>query len=124
MARILFIDDDPMTLETLTNAVQIFGHQAMQASTGQQGLALATGQAPDLIFLDLSLADIDSLALVGMLRSQPATAAIPVLVLSAGPELDVAERVRAAGAQAYLSKPIHLQTLIDAINHYTAQPPA
>jgi two-component system, cell cycle response regulator DivK len=124
MARILFIDDDPMTLETLTNAVQIFGHQAMQASTGQDGLELATGQAPDLIFLDLSLADIDSLALVGMLRSQPATAAIPVLVLSAGPELDVAERVKAAGAQAYLSKPIHLQTLIEVVNQYTARPPA
>jgi two-component system cell cycle response regulator DivK len=124
MARILFIDDDPMTLETLANAVQIFGHQAMQASTGQQGLALATEQLPDLIFLDLSLGDIDSMELVRTLHSQPTTAAIPVLVLSAGPELDAAERAKAAGAQAYLSKPIHLQRLIDAVDQYTAQSPA
>ena len=121
MARILCIDVDPMTLETLTNAVQIFGHQALQASTGQQALELAAEQPPDLIFLDLSLVDIDSLALVGMLGSQPATAAIPVLVLSAGPELDRADQAKAAGARAYLSKPIHLQTLIDVIDHYTAQ---
>jgi len=121
MARILFIDDDPLTLETLTKAVEVFGHQALLATTGKEGLAIAAEQSPDLIFTDMSLHDINVLKLIKKLKAKPATAHIPVLILTASPELGAVEVTKAAGAEAFLSKPIRLQDLLDIINNHTAK---
>lgn len=119
MARILFIDDDPFTLETLTKAVEVFGHQALLANTGKEGLESAMHESPDLIFTDMSLPDMDGLALVNQLKSNPTIANIPVLVLSASPVLDAIELAKAAGAADYLTKPIRLQTLLEIIELYS-----
>lgn len=118
MARILFVDDDPFTLETLTKAVQVFGHEALLAGTGKEALAVAAEQDPDLIITDLMLPDMNGLTLVRQLRDQTGTADTPILVLSASPVLDAVERTEAAGANGYLNKPIRLQTLLDIIQEY------
>ena len=119
MARILFVDDDPFTLATLTKAVEVFGHRALVSGTGQQALELALNESPDMIFVDLSLPDMDGLALVNALHTGEGTAHIPVMVLSASPEIDASELARAAGAHAFLNKPIRLQTLIDTIQSFS-----
>ena len=119
MARILFVDDDPYTLEILGKAVEVFGHKAIWANNGHEALRIASEQLPDMVFVDMSLPDIDGLALISRLRQVPSLLNTPLLVLSASPELDAAELARKAGAQAYLNKPIRLQTLLDAIQTYT-----
>ena len=119
MARVLFVDDDPQTLEILGKAVEVFGHHAIWASDGQAALRTAAEQSPDIIFVDLSLPDMDGLTLISQLGQSPGLADIPMLVLSASPELDVADLARQAGARAYLNKPIRLQTLLDTIQTYT-----
>lgn len=121
MARILFVDDDPFTLETLTQAVEVFGHQALLADNGKTGLNLAVEQSPDLIFTDMRLPDMDGLTFVQKLQNHPQTAPIPVLVLSASPVLDAVEMAKAAGARDYINKPIRLQALLDIIQKYTTQ---
>ncbi len=120
MARILFVDDDPYTLQTLGKAVEVFGHQPLWATNGQEAMQAASQQAPDIIFLDMSLPDIGGIELIGKLREVDSLADTPILVLSASPELDAAELVLKAGAQAYLNKPIRLQTLLDTIQHHTS----
>lgn len=120
MARILFVDDDPYTLETLGKAVEVFGHQPLWATNGQEAMQAASQQAPDIIFLDMSLPDISGIELIGKLRGVASLADTPILVLSASPELDAAELVLKAGAQAYLNKPIRLQTLLDTIQQHTS----
>jgi len=121
MACILFVDDDPFTRETMAKAVQVLGHQALLAGTGQEALAIISENNPDLIFIDMMLPDIDGVALVDSVHSQAATQDIPILMLSAGPELDASERAKAAGARDYINKPIRLQALLDVIHEYTAQ---
>ena len=121
MACILFVDDDPMTLETLTKAVTLFGHQALIASNAKQGIVLATKEKPDLIFSDMRLVDMDGLELVKALKELPETASIPVLILSASPVMNAEHKALEVGAQAYLTKPIRLQTLLDIIQEYTHQ---
>jgi CheY-like chemotaxis protein len=118
MARILFVDDDPFTLETLNKSVQIFGHQAILASSGKQGLDMARSQTPDLIMLDMMLPDMDGLTILKNLRHTPSTAPIPVVVLSASPEVDFEEVSKAAGADNVLNKPVRLQALQDVIQRY------
>ncbi len=120
MARILFVDDDPYTLETLGKAVEVFGHQPLWATNGQEAMQVASQQAPEIIFLDMSLPDIGGIELIGKLRGVASLADTPILVLSASPELDAAELALKAGAQAYLNKPIRLQTLLDTIQQHTS----
>lgn len=120
MARILFIDDDPYTLETLGKAVEVFGHQPLWATNGQEAMQAASQQDPDIIFLDMSLPDIGGIELIGKLRGVASLTDTPILVLSASPELDAAELAIKAGAQAYLNKPIRLQTLLDTIQQHTS----
>ncbi len=121
MARILFIDDDPFTLETLMKAVGVFGHQALLAATGNEGLQTAMTQTPDIIFTDMRLPDMDGLELITMLKQQPITAGIPVMILSASPVLDAVDKAKAAGAQMYLEKPLRLQTLEEIIQQYASE---
>jgi CheY-like chemotaxis protein len=119
MARILFVDDDPLTLETLKRSVELFNHQAIQASSGSQARQLAEDSLPDLILTDMRLPDMDGLSLVKALKGNPATAAIPIVVLSASVEADVADVCRAAGAEEFVPKPVRLQALQDLIARYT-----
>jgi CheY-like chemotaxis protein len=121
MARILFVDDDPFTLETLMKAVGVFGHQALLAATGNEGLQTALTQTPDIIFTDMRLPDMDGLELIAGLKNRPETANIPVMILSASPVLDAVDKAKAAGAQLYLEKPLRLQTLQEIIRQYAAE---
>ena len=79
MARILFIDDDPMTLETLKRSIELFGHQAILASSGEQSLSLVAEQPPDLIMTDMNLPDTDGISLVKQFMGEPQTMLFTIL---------------------------------------------
>lgn len=121
MARVLFVDDDPLTLETLRKSVSIFGHEALLASSGGEAQNTARIELPDLILTDMHLPDMGGLDLVAKLKGDPITEHIPVIVLSASAELDAQELSRAAGAEAFIPKPIRLQALQDLIDRFTGQ---
>ena len=120
MALILFVDDDPYTLETLTKAAEVLGHQALVADSFQAALSLIGETVPDLIFTDMNLTGRDGIRLVQELKSRSNTANIPVIILSASPEVATAEEAQAAGALAYINKPVRLTTLQEVIQVYTA----
>lgn len=119
MARILFIDDDPMTLETLKRSIELFGHQAVLARSGEQAQELVVEQTPDLIMTDMNIPDMDGISLVKQFKQDPQTAQIPVVVLSASPEIDAGEISLAAGAEEFLTKPVRLEKLQSVIDRYT-----
>jgi CheY-like chemotaxis protein len=119
MARILFVDDDPLTLQTLKKSVELFGHQAILASSGAEALAQATEQMPDLVLTDMSLPDMDGLALIESFQQEPLLKDIPLIMLSASPELDASQLAITAGAREFLAKPVRLQTLQQVIQRYT-----
>ncbi len=119
MAKILFVDDDPLTLEMLSKAVGLHGHTALTGNTAEKALALGASEQPDLILLDMNMPGTNGIAIIRQLRAQPETSLIPVLMLSASPEIDMESQVRAAGGQGYLLKPINLKHLIEVIREYT-----
>ncbi len=86
MARIMFVDDDPLTLETLKRSVELFEHEAILATSGGEAIKLVTVQIPDLIMTDMNLPDMDGLSLVRQFKENPRVSEIPVVVLSASPE--------------------------------------
>ncbi|HUV27616.1 MAG TPA: response regulator [Anaerolineales bacterium] len=121
MARILFVDDDPLTLETLKRSVELFGHQAILANSGEQAQSLVIEQLPDLIMTDMMLPDTDGVSLVKILKANPEVSAIPVVILSASPEVDASEISLAAGAEEFLTKPVRLDKLQSVIERYTGK---
>ncbi len=118
MALVLFVDDEIDTLLMLKKGVEICGHRAITATTGAEAVRQILEHHPDLIFVDMQLQNMSGLDLVHNLKQDPQLSNFPVIMLSAGPELDASDQARAAGAREYLLKPVRLQTLLDVIDKY------
>ena len=98
----------------------------ISARLGESGLALAREHLPDLLLLDIHLPDISGEEILRQLRADPRTEQIPIIMVSADATLAQIERLRAAGANDYLTKPIEVRkflALIDAVKPRSAAPP-
>lgn len=120
MARILFVDDDPLTLETYSTIISYFGHDVLLASNGAQALQVAVQDLPDLLVLDMNMPDMHGFDLLRKLRKNPVTAQLPAIMVSASPDA-FADSAIAAGAQEFRSKPVRPDDLLALIEQYTAQ---
>jgi CheY-like chemotaxis protein len=118
MALILFIDDDMFSRALYAKACTILGHLSLLADSGQLGLTMAGERQPNLIVLDLSLPDQTGLQVLAQLRQGNRTAHIPVVIVSAGVSDQDPQISQAAGAVAYINKPVGLNTLQNAIDQF------
>jgi CheY-like chemotaxis protein len=107
--RILLIEDNPANIEVVTRLLKTRPGMWLESVTS--GLEVAAREIPDLILLDLRLPGLHGDEVLRRLRAQPATAGIPVAILSAEASPDVVQRMRASGVIAYLTKPLDLAGL-------------
>jgi CheY-like chemotaxis protein/MinD-like ATPase involved in chromosome partitioning or flagellar assembly len=105
--KILIIDDDVDTLRLVGLMLQRQGYQIVAANNGEQGLAHADAEAPDLILLDVMMPQMDGYEVARRLRANPETANIPILMFTAKTQLDDKVTGFEAGADDYLTKPTH-----------------
>jgi len=122
---ILQIEDNP----TNSQLVELILTQRpnltlVNASTGQEGLDRAERCLPSLILLDVQLPDMDGYQVLQRLKANSTTATIPVIVLSADATLPTIEQLRAAGAVAYLTKPLDVHRLLAVVDTYLQTPQA
>jgi CheY-like chemotaxis protein len=110
--HLLVIEDDPVFAEQLVDVIRARRLQVLVATTGQEGLALASTHNPQGIILDVRLPDIDGWAVMDRLRTNPKTKGIPVHFISS---VDAPERGFALGAIGYLTKPTTQQDLINVV---------
>jgi CheY-like chemotaxis protein len=112
MATILIVDDEKPVREFLVAAFEQEGHQVLQAWHGRQALALISSGSPrpDLVLSDVMMPLVGGVELCGLLKADPATASIPVVLMSAGHPRASAS----AGADAIINKPFDLD-LLDAL---------
>ncbi|MBC8330680.1 MAG: response regulator [Anaerolineae bacterium] len=118
MARILFVDDDQLTLETYEKIVSYFGHQAILVDCGGAALSLVHRDSVDLIIVDHNLPDMNGFELLEHLRANETALEIPMVMVSAAHDI-FANRALAAGAKAYYSKPLLTKDLLDIIEEFT-----
>jgi len=83
MANILVVDDDPSIVELLQVLLTREGHTVSSAQDGKMGLALAQAKYPDLMILDVMMPEMDGFTVSGELFKDPATRAIPIMILTA-----------------------------------------
>jgi two-component system cell cycle response regulator DivK len=115
MPTILIIEDnaDNMTLTVLL--LESAGYTVLSASDAEAGLLLAHSGQPDLVLMDVHLPGMDGLQATALLKNDAATAAIPVFALTALAMKGDEARIRAAGCDGYIEKPIRIHAFLATI---------
>ena len=108
MSKILIIDDDTAILELIKVNLELLGHEAIIASDGVKGFALARQELPDLIILDVMMPDVDGFTVANRIRNNPSTKDIPILMLTALSMIQDKTKGFDAGVDDYLVKPFDL----------------
>ena len=102
-----------MTLTVLL--LESEGHTVIRAVDAEAGLTLARAQLPDLILMDIQLPGMDGLQATALLKGDAATRGIPVLALTALAMKGDEERIRAAGCDGYIAKPIRIHEFLATV---------
>jgi CheY-like chemotaxis protein len=112
MARILFVDDDDLTLQLMEKMAHLLGHEAILSTTEVDAWTNVQSEHPDAILVDLRLRETNGLALIERMRlSLPETQHIPMYVVSAGRSSNDEEEALQVGATGFIRKPISLEQL-------------
>ncbi|MGO9834355.1 MAG: diguanylate cyclase [Polyangiaceae bacterium] len=104
MARVLVIDDSPSVRALLTERLCAEGYEVEEAATGESGAERAIAAPPDVVVTDLVMAGLSGVQLCRLLRNEPATAHVPVVLLTASGDKRSRFWARSAGAAAYVGK--------------------
>jgi two-component system, cell cycle response regulator DivK len=109
MARVLVVEDNTANMTLATFLLQKAGHSVLHATDAESGLTVARREQPDLIMMDIQLPGMDGLEATVLLKQDEATRAIPVIALTALAMKGDEERIRAAGCDGYIAKPMRYQ---------------
>jgi two-component system cell cycle response regulator DivK len=112
MARVLIIEDNATNLALATFLLHSAGHTVLSATDAEAGLTLARAERPNLILMDIQLPGMDGLEATAQLKRDDATRAIPVIALTALAMKGDEERIRAAGCDGYIAKPMSYQAFL------------
>ncbi|MFO7892417.1 MAG: response regulator [Longimicrobiales bacterium] len=111
MATILIIDDDPDSVSILETFLEARGHAAHGAADGEAGLAAVDELEPDVVILDVMMPGMDGWEVARRIRRQPRHADLRILMLTARDSQEARREGEAAGADAYMVKPVGLEDL-------------
>ena len=112
MARILLVEDNPDNRDMLARRLRRKGHDVTVAVDGAEGVAAARAELPEVVLMDLSLLVMDGWEATRRLKSDPATAGIKIIALTAHAMAGDRQRALDAGADDYDTKPIDLKRLL------------
>jgi two-component system cell cycle response regulator DivK len=115
MATILIVEDNTANMTLATFLLQSAGHTVLSATDAEAGLTLARSEQPNLILMDMQLPDMDGLEATALLKRDDATRAIPVIALTALAMKGDEERIRAAGCDGYIAKPMDYQDFLATV---------
>ncbi|HEV2084185.1 MAG TPA: response regulator [Gemmatimonadales bacterium] len=115
MAKVLVVEDNSANMTLAVFLLQSAGHTVLSATDAEAGLTLARDEQPNLILMDIQLPGIDGLEATALLKRGDATGAIPVIALTALAMKGDEERIRAAGCDGYIAKPLRYQDFLATI---------
>jgi two-component system, cell cycle response regulator DivK len=115
MARVLVIEDNPSNLTLSTFLLESAGHTVLSAADAEAGLHIARSEHPELILMDIQLPDMDGLQATALLKGDASTRDIPVIALTALAMKGDEERIRAAGCDGYIAKPLSYREFLATV---------
>ena len=115
MATVLVVEDNPTNMTLAVFLLQSVGHQVLSAPDAEAGLTMARAAQPSLILMDIQLPGMDGLEATMLLKEDEATRNIPVIALTALAMKGDEERIRAAGCDGYIGKPMRYKEFLETI---------
>ena len=115
--RVVYVEDNPSNRGLMTEVLALRPALRLEtAAEGLEGLALLQGSPPDLAILDIDLPGLDGLTLCRRLKADPATAAIPLLALTAQAMKADIDQMQAAGFDVIMTKPLNVEQLLAEVD--------
>ncbi len=114
-AKVLIIEDDQSSRKLFRDVLDAHGYEIMETAYGIDGYELARTHEPDLILMDIRLPDISGLEVIKWLKDDQDLKGIPIIALTALAMRGDEEKFRAAGCDAYVSKPISIATFLETV---------
>ena len=115
MAKVLIVEDNPTNMTLAVFLLQSAHYEVLSATDAEAGLAMARDERPDLILMDIQLPGMDGLQATALLKSDSATRSIPVIALTALAMKGDEERIRAAGCDGYIAKPLSYKEFLETV---------
>ncbi len=120
MARILVVEDNALNIKLFCDLLAAHGHETEAVTDSRDAIDAARAFRPDLVITDIQLPHVSGLELMGLLRNDPDLKAVPIMAVTAYSAQGDDERIRAAGAQAYVSKPISVAKFAATVDELLA----
>lgn len=115
---VLLVEDNPANMTLATFLLRSAGYEVITATDAETGVAMARAQNPSLILMDIQLPGMDGLEATGQLRADESTRTIPVIALTALAMKGDEERIRAAGCDGYIAKPLDYKAFLATVASY------
>jgi two-component system cell cycle response regulator DivK len=113
---ILIVEDDPKNLKLFRDLLQVSGYTTLEATDGKQGVELAREEKPDLILMDIQMPVMDGLEATKLLKNDDVTKDIPIIAITAYAMKGDEEKMRDAGCDGYITKPIDVKGFLKKIS--------
>jgi two-component system cell cycle response regulator DivK len=123
VGKVLVVEDNPANMTLATFLLKSAGHTVLTATDAESGLSLARNEQPDLILMDIQLPGMDGLQATALLKADEATRSIPVIALTALAMKGDEERIRAAGCDGYIAKPLAYREFLATISNRLVRAP-
>ena len=113
--KVLVVEDNELNLKLFCDLLRAHGYEAEPVRDGREAVGRARAFSPDLVIMDIQLPNVSGLELIETLKGDDQLRAIPVMAVTAYAAKGDEERIRAAGAQAYVSKPISVMRFVENV---------
>ena len=121
MSLILIVEDNEKNLKLVRDVLQVKGYTTVEAGTAEDGIRIAAERMPDLILMDIQLPGMNGIEALKVLRANPATAAIPVVAVTASVMQQDRNLITQAGFDAYIGKPLNLKEFLQSVRTILAK---
>jgi two-component system cell cycle response regulator DivK len=115
--KVLIVEDNDLNMRLFCDLLDAYGYDTFQCRDGEKAIELAREHMPDLIVMDIQLPEVSGLDITRWLKDDDDVAHIPVLAVTAFAMRSDEQRVREAGCEGYLSKPIQMMSFINAVEN-------
>lgn len=123
MTTILIVEDNPRNMKLVRDILQVKGYTTVEATSAEDGIALATAEPPDLVLMDIQLPGMSGIEALRVLRGEPRTAQVRVIAVTASVMQHDRKLIGDAGFDAYVGKPISLNEFLEAVRTQLARGP-
>ena len=116
MARVLIVDDSPTETHKMTGILEKHGHEVLTAGSGEEGVASARQELPDVILMDIVMPGLNGFQATRQLSKDSSTSHIPVIIVTTKDQETDRLWGERQGAKGYLTKPVEPMTLMSAVD--------